>query len=186
MLFSSSSPFCKNSRQQNSSTQKVNKILFHVLCIRLVTSLNNTKEIFFFTGRSFGKVHQCKNKQTKKTHCKVKATLVSSFSSFSYFAIYRNLAKSISAYLHAVYQTGRLTWCFCVCTLQFYFPLCWWTNACTLVWPCQTSSSSKHKDQDPQHELSHPLSPGSGGILPDFISNGTFCIFWLEMFLGLF
>lgn len=66
VLFSSSSPFCKNSRQQNSSTQKVNKILFHVLCIRLVTSLNNTKEIFFFTGRSFGKVHQCKNKQTKK------------------------------------------------------------------------------------------------------------------------
>lgn len=78
------------------------------------------KKFFFFSGRSFGK-----KRKKKKRHCKVRAPLASSFSSFSYFVIQRNLAKSISAYLHAVYQTGRLTWCFCVCTLQFYFPLCW-------------------------------------------------------------
>lgn len=108
LLFSSSSPFCKNSRQQNSSTQKVNKILFHVLCIRLVTSLNNTKEIFFFTGRSFGKVHQCKNKQTKKPHCKVKATLVSSFSSFSLLSTETWQNQSQPTYTQYTRQAGSL------------------------------------------------------------------------------
>lgn len=46
--------------------------------------------------------------------------------------------------------------------MQFYFPLCQWSNA----WPCQTSSSSEHEDQDPQPGLPHPWSPGFEGAPP--------------------
>lgn len=104
------------------------------------------KNYFFSIERPFGKADQCKRFHVLR----LKGPLACTFSSFSYFVIWRNPAKSISASPNKVYWT----WRFSICTLQFYFPQCQcqWSS----VRLCQTSSGSEREDRDPQPGVPHP------------------------------